>query len=94
MGLYAAWAFAKTGRNDLAVKALHSVLRFGFTDDEAFSLLNDTEGAPALSFYDELSRIDRWSPRPVAWKADLLRRLGRLDEAEKLARQAVGCTDH
>ncbi len=89
LGFFAGWAFAKTGRKELAVRTLHDLLSFDLTQDDAYELLNELEGAPALAFYDELTRTDPFEPRPLFWKADLLRSLGRLPEAETLARAAV-----
>jgi len=89
MGFYAAWAFSKTGRKELAIRTLHDLLSNDLSQDDAYDLLNQLEGEPALALYDDLINNDRWAPRPVSWKADLLRRLGRLEAAEALARKAV-----
>lgn len=89
LGFISAWAFAETGKKELAIRTLHDLLAFDQTDDEAFELLNQLEGEAALSFYEDLVKIDPFAPRPVTWRADLLRRLGRLEEAEKVGREAI-----
>ena len=89
LGFLAAWAFANTGRKELAIRTLHAVLRADWTQDNSYRMLNELEGAPAIAFYDELAAINPLEPWPLIWKADLLRRLGRLGEAEHLARAAA-----
>ncbi len=89
LGFFAAWAFDHTGKKDLARHTLRDLLCFDFTSDEAYEMLNGYADPSDLHFYDDLARTDRFVTRPLMWKADLLRRLGRLAEAEKLARAAV-----
>jgi tetratricopeptide (TPR) repeat protein len=89
LGFYAAWAFSKTDRKELAIRILRSVLSSDMEEDRSYQLLNELEGEPALAFYDGLIKSDAFEARPLAWKADLLLRLGRLSEAEKTARMAV-----
>ncbi len=89
IGFLAGWAFAKSGRTDLAIRVLRDVLRYQFDLDEAYETLNSIQGASGIAFYDELIKTDPFAARPVAWKADLLRSLGKLEEAEQLARAAI-----
>lgn len=89
LGFYAAWAFEKSGRRELAVQTLLRVLSEVVTCDEVFSLLNRVEGAKALPYYGQLLQVNPFEPTPRFWKADLLRKLGRLSEAESEAREAI-----
>ena len=89
LGFYAGWAFAKTGRQALAVQVLERLLWKVDTCDDAFALLNTMGGPELLGFYDRLGEGDPVNPRPLVWKADLLRRLKRLKDAETCARAAI-----
>src|SRR5207302_312214 len=43
----------------------------------------------ALPFLGQLAARDRFEERPLIWKAELLRRAGKLEEAEQAARAAI-----
>ncbi|MFI5384644.1 MAG: tetratricopeptide repeat protein [Fimbriimonadales bacterium] len=89
LGFYAAWAFAKTGRKDLAIKTLHDLISLDLNEDNAFALLNELEGAPALGFYDQLIKLDPFATRPLVWMGEILLRLRRGAEAEQAVRKAI-----
>lgn len=89
LGFYAGWAFAKTGRKALAAQVLERLLWETDTYDEAFAVLNTIGGQESLGFYERLAKADPLNPRPLLWKADLLRRLRKLDAAEAAARGAI-----
>jgi tetratricopeptide (TPR) repeat protein len=89
LGYYAAWAFAKTGRRQLAVQVVERLLWQDYDDPAAFTLLNQVAGGDALGFYDALIADNPLTTAPLTWKADLLRSQGRLKEAERCARAAV-----
>ena len=89
LGFYAAWAFAKTGRSDLAQRVLRNTLLDVVASDNAYGLLNELGGVETLKLYEELAAVHPLEPRPRIWKAALLLKLGRLDEAETSAREAI-----
>lgn len=89
LGFYAAWALAKTGRLELALQVLRRTLFHASSCDEVYELLNELGGPDTLKFYDDLSALNPLEPRPLIWKAALLLKYGRLQEAEKWAREAI-----
>lgn len=89
VGYSAAWAFAKIGDIPLAVQTLERLVFTSKTNDAAYEMLNRLGGKELPAFYDLLHRSDPFEPRPLMWKADLLRRAGRLKDAERCARQAI-----
>ena len=89
LGFYAAWALGKTGRAPLATRILHSLVDFEPSSDPPFELLNQIEGAEALTLYDRLIKAGPKQSRPLMWKGELLFRIGKLKEAEKCVRAAI-----
>lgn len=57
--------------------------------DEAYALWIEMDGLAVLPELERRAAADRWQERPLIWKAELLRRSGRLDEAEAAARAAL-----
>jgi len=88
IGFYAAWAFARTGRKDLAIKTLRDLLLYG-QGAPVYELLNRIAGASALPIYDVATSANSVDPVPCLWKADLLFRLGHIGEAETGVRRAI-----
>ncbi|MFI5385310.1 MAG: tetratricopeptide repeat protein [Fimbriimonadales bacterium] len=88
-GFYAAWALAKTGQKDLAVRTLRNVLFVRTVAPRPYELLNSLGDASTLKTYDELIRAHPFNAGPVLWKGDLLFRLGRTAEAEACVREAM-----
>ena len=85
-------ALAKTGRGaDAAALARQAVLKSeNHPSDWPFQILADEMAPDAfLRFMDDLYAADRYEERPLIWKAEALRRAGRLEEAEAVARKAV-----
>ena len=85
-------ALSKTGRgNDAAALARQAVLKSeSHPSDWPFQILADAMAPDAfLRFMDDLYAADRYEERPLIWKAEALRRAGRLEEAESVARKAV-----
>jgi len=87
--LPAARALAARGEQAKALVILRVYLQSHAEDDDAYELLLQWEGERALPQLDQLIALDRWEERPLIWKAELLRRLGRLADAETFARKAV-----
>jgi tetratricopeptide (TPR) repeat protein len=86
---YAAWAFAKTGQRDLAVRTLQQCALQTYGCEEVYVLLSELTGADSLPLYDELINGYPFASRPLMGKAGLLIKLGKFDEAEKYLRQAI-----
>ncbi|MBQ9726294.1 MAG: tetratricopeptide repeat protein, partial [Kiritimatiellae bacterium] len=87
-----ALALDGAGRTDDAVRvARHAVeVADGYRRDWPWELL--LERLPAeefLALADRLHALVPWEERPVQWKAEALRRAGRLEEAEEAARLAL-----
>ena len=87
-------ALAKVGRGaEAAVLAREMTLRWHLNQscgDWPFRILADElEPGPFIGFMDALYAADRFEERPLIWKAEVLRRAGRLEEAEAVARKAV-----
>ena len=86
-------ALAKTGRGaDAAAIAKLVVLRSGESAprDWPFRILaGEMEPESFMGLMDALYAADRFEERPLIWKAEALRRAGRLEEAESVARKAV-----
>jgi tetratricopeptide (TPR) repeat protein len=86
-------ALDAAGRADDAVRvALHAVeiSAYGYRSDWPWELL--LERLPSeeyLALADRMHALVPWEERPVQWKAEALRRAGRLDEAEEAARLAL-----
>jgi tetratricopeptide (TPR) repeat protein len=89
LGHMAAAALAATGRSVEAVRILTALLYQRNDFDPAYELLVDLRGSEALPLLDDLYRRDAFEERPLIWKAEVLRRVGRLDEAEAAARAAI-----
>lgn len=85
----AAEALVRTGRVEAGKKVLRHLLLQSPGLDAAYALLVELDGQSAVTFLDELYARDQFEERPLIWKAHLLRLAGKLNEAEKTARQAI-----
>lgn len=85
----AAAALVNAGRNAEARAIVDAMLDRGGGDDRAYELLVQLAGQDAISRLDALFARDQFEERPLIWKASLLQQAGKLEEAEKVARQAV-----
>lgn len=88
-GAHIAWALAEVGRKEEAYKVALPSLYLNGGYDDAYLALIDAKGADALPILDDLYKRDPFEERPLIWKAEELRRLGRLKEAEETARAAI-----
>ncbi|HWD39961.1 MAG TPA: tetratricopeptide repeat protein [Fimbriimonas sp.] len=79
---YAAWAFAKSGKKELAVQILQSILRDENCED-AYELLNSLADKGTPGFYDSLAKGYPKAADPWIWKADLLYTQGASQEAAR-----------
>lgn len=85
----AARALAAAGRRDEALKITGALLDREPGLDRGYELLLELGGSNVIARLDELFARDQFEERPLIWKAHVLRQQGRLEEAEKTARQAI-----
>ncbi len=85
----AASAFAATGQTNEAVKITDALLQVYPGSDRGYELLIALDPANALAKMDVLFARDQFEERPLIWKAYLLQKQGKLEEAEKVVRQAI-----
>lgn len=89
-GYYAAYAFNKTGKKDLAIKVALATLEKDPAHDPTYDLLIELLGPEgAVAKFDELFAADRYQERPLIFKGKVLHSLGKYDEAEAAIRQAI-----
>lgn len=89
LGLMAARALAAAGRKDEAVAILKAALCGAPANDGYYQLLTSLAGPELIPWLDQLYARDRFEERPLAWKAVMLQKAGRLEEAEAAAREAI-----
>lgn len=85
----AARALYKSGRTAESTAILKWYLLTKPDDDAAYETLTAMLGSSVIPWLDRLQLRDRFEERPLIWKAVLLKREGRLDEAEAAVRQAL-----
>jgi tetratricopeptide (TPR) repeat protein len=85
----AAWACAKTGDKERALKIDNAVLDRDPSFDPAYELLTQLSGIDCFPRLALLLQRDRFQPRPLIWKAQVELDNGKLDAAEKDARVAI-----
>ena len=85
----AAEALHAAGRDAEAARILTTHLLAYPGDDAAYKVLVAIRGAALLPWLDELYARDRFEERPLIWKAWLLMKANRLDEAETTVREAL-----
>ncbi|MGV3771431.1 MAG: tetratricopeptide repeat protein [Verrucomicrobiales bacterium] len=85
----AASALAKTGKKDDAIKILKYLLTQNPGFDKGYELLLQLSPETAISYFDELMKLDQFQERPLIWKAQHLFNQKKYDEAEKIVRQAI-----
>ncbi len=84
-----ATALHDTGHDADAVRILKPYLYEHAGDDAAYRVLTAIEGPGLIPWLDELYARDRFEERPLIWKASILLKDGKLDEAEKIVRDAL-----
>ena len=85
----AARALHKSGRDAESVEILKWYLYAKPADDTAYQTLTDILGSSLIPWLERLQLRDRFEERPLIWKAVLLKKEGKLDEAESVVRQAL-----
>jgi tetratricopeptide (TPR) repeat protein len=89
VGLFAADALLRKGRAADAEKIVDALLEQHAGYDPAYEYLIKLKGEKTLPYLERLFARDQFEERPLIWKAKLLLDAGKLEEAEKCARQAV-----
>jgi tetratricopeptide (TPR) repeat protein len=90
LGYSAARALFDLERKEESRRVLNALLEVGCSYDPAYELfLQVTPPEEAAAEFDRLSARDPFEQRPLIWKAEALRRLGRLDEADAAAQAAI-----
>ena len=89
VGYFAASALASEGRKKEALQIVNILLDQHGGYDPAYELLLQIAPEEASAKLDALFARDQFEERPLIWKAKLLLDSGKLEEAEKTARQAI-----
>lgn len=89
VGGAAAWALAKTGKKAEALQMVYRLLANDPTSDATYELLIELAGDEAMARLDAIYHADPFEERSLIWKAVLLKKQGKLEEAEKVSRQAI-----
>ncbi|RII26830.1 MAG: hypothetical protein CXR31_10530 [Geobacter sp.] len=82
-------ALHNSGRDAESVEILKWYLYDKPGDDAAYQTLTDILGSSLIPWLERLQLQDRFEERPLIWKAVLLKKEGKLDEAESVVRQAL-----
>ncbi|MEI6563043.1 MAG: tetratricopeptide repeat protein [bacterium] len=82
-------ALINAGRKDEAVRILKYVVEQNPTSDKGYEPLMGIASTELLPWLDGLYQLDRFEERPLIWKAVLLLKAGKLDDAEKVVREAL-----
>lgn len=89
LGGCAAKALLLTGQKEKARNILQALLAAEPGNDRTYELLVELDKAAAIPVLDRFYESDPFQERPLIWKAKLLFDAGQLDDAEKVARQAI-----
>ncbi len=89
VGYYVASALMAQNRKPEAHKIIDAVLNEQGGFDPGYELLLQMDGDSAVVQLDKIYARDQFEERPVIWKAILMQRSGKLEEAEALARKAI-----
>ncbi|MEO6036092.1 MAG: tetratricopeptide repeat protein [Verrucomicrobiota bacterium] len=82
-------ALAAVGRKEEARAVANDLLNQQPGLDRGYELLISLGEEQAVSKMNDLFKLDQFEERPLIWKAELLRRANKLEEAEKVVRQAI-----
>ena len=89
LALCAARALIAQGRKDEARRILEALLITDSGNDRVYETLVALDGASAIALLDRIFARDPFEERPLVWKARLLLDEGKLEEAEKVAKEAI-----
>lgn len=90
LGWMVAKALHETGDSETASGVLAAMLRESSDYDPAYALYLEIKGADAIEYFDTLYQLDQFEERPLIWKAQHLVNVGQLDDAEAIAKKAIG----
>ena len=89
LSVMVAEALIAAGRRDEASRILKYTVEQNPANDKAYEPLIGISSSELLPWLDSLYHADRLEERPLIWKAALLLKTGKLDEAEITAREAL-----
>lgn len=89
MDLMAARALAETGQVEKARPILDYTLQEDSDNDAAYALLLKIGTGDVVAKLDALYKLDQFQERPLIWKAVLLLKEGKVDEAESACKAAI-----
>lgn len=89
LAVMAAAGLRSAGRTAEAVAILKNQIYASPGEDDAYTLLVELSQEDLVPWLDALYQRDRFEERPLIWKAHVLMKAGRLDEAETVIREAL-----
>lgn len=82
-------ALIDAGRKEEAMRILKYAVEQNPSNDKVYEPLMGISSSELLPWLDNQYQMDRLEERPLIWKAALLLKIGKLDEAEAVAREAL-----
>jgi len=89
LGYIVAAALHKAGKDLLALPILEAIIAKKSGSDPAYALYTQVVGKRATPYLDRTYARDVFEERPLIWKANLLLKAGALQDAERVARDAI-----
>lgn len=89
LAVMAAAGLRSAGRTAEAAAILKDRIHASPGDDDAYALLIEMSQEDLVPWLDALYQRDRFEERPLIWKAHLLMKAGKLDEAEAVILEAL-----
>jgi tetratricopeptide (TPR) repeat protein len=84
-------ALHATGKTQAAVDLLQRRILLGTGDDRPYELLVQiAEPVKLMTWFDAIHAIDRFQERPLMWKAKVQLAQGKVEDAERTAKRALG----
>jgi tetratricopeptide (TPR) repeat protein len=77
------------GRNDEADKLVKAAVLLYPQSDDAYRLLIEHSDLSLIPWLDQVYKMDEFEERPLIWKAAILFKTNKLEEAERAVRQAI-----
>ena len=89
MGYLIAQAFYKTGKREKAEQIAEAVIQRNPNHDPSYALLMEIKGKNFIPWLDHVYERNAFEERPLIWKAVVLAKEKKFDQAETAARQAI-----
>ena len=83
-------ALAETDDGETASKLLEALLFSHPGYDPAYELYVNLNGVKSMTFINSLYKFDQFEERPLIWKAQILLDNGKIGDAEKTIKKAIG----